>query len=123
LVSVAAVVPKWPPLTRESVAWTLALGETALVVAVVLVKVVPLLPKTAVVAAMILVMTVTSFILFAGGNARFAQTTGVVAAALGGAAFVVTFVRQDVAETIVRGLVPGFAAILIGLAFSGYYNS
>src|SRR5438093_851828 len=107
VVSVAMIVPKWPPLTRENVAWTLALGEMALVLAVVLVRVVPLLPKTAVVAAMILVMTTISLVLFAAGNARFAQTTGVVTAALGGAALVVTFIRQDVAETIVRGLIPG----------------
>lgn len=122
-IAIAPIVPNWPPLSRESIGWTLALGEWILVVALVLIDVIPPLPKSATVAAMIGMVTTASLVLFVGGNARFAQTAGIVAAALGGAALVVAVIRQDVGETIVRGLVPGFAVTLVGLTFSGYHNS
>src|SRR5258708_37035602 len=51
------------------------------------------------------------------------EVAGVLAAALAATAVIVAWTPASVGETIVRGLLPGFAIALVGFMYSGYTNS
>jgi hypothetical protein len=108
---------------RTNLGQTAALAEGVVLVAIILLRVAPLLPKSANVLAMMATIGTVSSILFAGHNAVFAQTAGAATAALGGAALIVAILGSEKGEIAVRGLIPGFAIILIGFLYAGYDNS
>ena len=121
--ALATVVPDWSMLQALNLFWVVVLGNAVILLTSIAFRVIPHFPKLGWVAGQGTAIAAGAVVLFLGGNGKLAQAAGVLAAALGGIAFILLAVRRFDGTIIVRGAIPGSIVALIGLMYSGYANS